>query len=481
MGHAKLVRSQPQPKETLSSPPKLAELWFTEELEPRLNTIEVKDSSGNRVDRGEVVLAEGNKKAQVELGDLTPGIYSVEWKVLSADQHAIRGSFIFTVAAPAQQAGTAVQSPVHTSPGPPNTQQEMAMSNSEDSGNRISLSRTVVRWLSYLAMMLLFGGFAFRALVLRPAVNKILTGDERIKAELTGDRRVIKTLWFGAITLAVTSVLALVLQTMDVFDKSFVQALSPSVVAQTLATGYGPSWILQAGTLVAIVLVLLLISRRLRQKPAAGHPILWWIGLAAGAAMLIAPTWIGHAMVSAKHFRIALFSDWLHLLAGGFWVGGLFHLALTWPTVLPTIPTHSRLPALHYLIRFFTRMAMPSVVLLVLAGLYNTWAHIPGIRALWITPYGQALSLKVLLVLVMLLLGAINNYHFGKRAARLANEREGVATATDGQFERGFYRSVVLEASLSIMVLLVTAVLVFLAPARNHPAMESSDKVVQPQ
>ena len=96
MGHAKLVRSQPQPKETLPSPPKLIELWFTEELEPRLNTIEVKDSSGNRVDRGEVVLAEENKKAQVELGDLTPGIYSVEWKVLSADQHAIRGSFIFT-------------------------------------------------------------------------------------------------------------------------------------------------------------------------------------------------------------------------------------------------------------------------------------------------------------------------------------------------------------------------------------------------
>ena len=429
------------------------------------------------------MLAEGNKKAQVELGDLIPGIYSVEWKVLSADQHAIRGSFTFTVASPAHGAGASVpiQSPVSTSPSPPNTHQEMAMTKSEDSEDRIFLGRTAVRWLSYLAMILLFGGFAFRSLVLRQAVNKILTGDERIKADLSGDRRVIKTLWFGAITLAVTSVLALVLQTMDVFDKSFIQALSPSVLAQTLATGYGPSWILQAGTLVAMVLVLLLISRRSRQNPAAGHPILWWIGLAAGAAMLIAPTWIGHAMVSAKHFRIALFSDWLHLLAGGFWVGGLFHLALTWPTVLPTTPTHLRPLALHYLIRFFTRMAMPSVVLLVLAGLYNTWAHIPGIRALWTTPYGQALSLKVLLVLLMLLLGAVNNYYFGKRAARMANEHEGAATATAAQLERGFYRSVVLEASLGIIVLLVTAVLVFLTPARNHPAMESGDKVIQQQ
>jgi hypothetical protein len=63
----------------------------------------------------------------------------------------------------------------------------------------------------------------------------------------------------------------------------------------------------------------------------------------------------------------------------------------------------------------------------------------------------------------------------------MANEHEGAATATAAQLERGFYRSVVLEASLGIIVLLVTAVLVFLTPARNHPAMESGDKVIQQQ
>ncbi len=84
--------------------------------------------------------------------------------------------------------------------------------------------------------------------------------------------------------------------------------------------------------------------------------------------------------------------------------------------------------------------------------------------------------MKLLLVLVMLLLGAINNYHFGKRASRLASQDNSSDTAAAGKaVERGFYRSVAFEASLGLTVLLVTAVLVFLTPARNHPAMENAE------
>ncbi len=66
LAHAKLERSEPKNNSTLQQPPQLVELWFSEELEAGLNTIEVKNQAGKRLDRGEVVLAEGNKKAQVE-------------------------------------------------------------------------------------------------------------------------------------------------------------------------------------------------------------------------------------------------------------------------------------------------------------------------------------------------------------------------------------------------------------------------------
>ena len=479
LGHAKLVRSEPKPKETLAALPKLVELWFSEELETGLNTIEVKDQTGKRVDRGEVALGEGNKKAQVELGELTPGVYTVTWKALSADQHAMRGSFIFTVSAsspaPPPVSASSDQSPNISPTATPHTQDQMSsMSGAEDSGDQVFRGQTLVRWLSYISMMLLFGGFAFRSLVLIPALRRALDDSERIEAERAGLRRILRLLWLGVIVLAMASVVALVLQASDVFDKSFRDSVSPNVLAQVLATGYGAFWLLQVLALTAIATILLLLTMNRKRHPEDQGSILWWLGLVAGAALLLAPSWTGHAVASMRHFRLAVLTDWLHLLAGGFWVGGLFHLALAWPAARSRIPDRNRPAALHHLIRLFTRSAMPSVALLVLAGLYNTWAHVPSLRALWVTPYGQALSVKLLLVLLMLLLGAINNYHFGKRVARLARNQESSEINRAAPNERSFYRSVAFEASLGLVVLLVTAVLVFLTPARNHPAMDAA-------
>ena len=467
LAHAKLIRSQPKAKETLSKAPKLIELWFTEELEPGLNTIEVKDQHGNRVDRGQVTLAEGNKKAQIELGEFKPGVYTVVWKSLSADQHAIRGRFTFTVATSTAQA----------SPTPGIAQVQTAstpmpeMSPEEDQGEQISSVQVLVRWLSYLAMITLFGGFAFRLLVLAPALRRALDGEERSKAVGASERRAVTLSWISVVLLVVTSVVALALQASAVFDASLTQSLSPSILMRVLATGYGGSWILQIVSLSVIGVILLLLTRRVKRQPAGQHSALWWLGLLAGAALLVAPSWTGHAVASAKDFRLAVFTDWLHLLAGGFWVGGLFHLALTLPAGLSVVSKPQRVIAVYHFIKRFTRIAIPSVVLLVVAGLYNTWAHVPNLRSFWLTPYGKTLSLKLAFVGVILLLGGINNFHFGKRAARLVKEQKDVGGTELARLERGFRRSVTLEAGLGVVVLLVTAVLVFLTPARNHPAM----------
>lgn len=471
LAHAKLIRSQPKAKEALAQPPKLIELWFTEELEPDLNTIEVKDQQGNRVDRGQVTLLEGNKKAQTELGELKPGVYTVVWKSLSADQHAIRGRFTFTVAtSTAQTSPTPGTSQVQTTSTP-----MPEMSPEEDQGEQISSVQVLVRWLSYLAMMTLFGGFAFRLLVLAPSLRRALDGAERSKAVGASERRAVTLSWISLALLAVTSVVALVLQASAVFDASLTQSVSPSILMRVLATGYGGSWILQIVSLVAIGVILLLLTRRLKRQPAGEHSALWWVGLLAGAALLVAPSWTGHAVASAKDFRLAVFTDWLHLLAGGFWVGGLLHLALTLPAALSVVSKPRRTTAVYHFIKRFTRMAIPSVVLLVLAGLYNTWAHVPNLRSFWITPYGKTLSLKLAFVGLMLLLGGINNLHFGKRAARLLKAQKAASGAELARLERGFRRSVALEAGLGVVVMLVTAVLVFLTPARNHPAMSPND------
>lgn len=481
--HAGLTRSAPKANSTSKPSPKLVELWFNEELEPNLNTIEVKDSQGQRVDKGAVTLSEGDKKAQVELNDLAGGTYTVNWKAVSMDEHTIRGKFTFTVEASEGGAAAAGTPPAPTraagtqgaaTPPQPEATTESSAPRVGGGSDEMSWTQTLIRWLSYLAMMMLFGGFAFRLLVLAPALRRATAGgSEGVVAVAASERRALTLSWASVVLLALTTLVALVMQASAMFDKTFAEALSPALLGRVIAeTGYGGSWLLQALSVVALTVILFLLSGRIKRSPAGEHAALWWAGLLVGAVLLVAPSWTGHAMAAIKHFRLAVFSDWLHLLAGGFWVGGLFHLALTWPPALAPLTKPQRTRSLHHVIHLFTRVAMPSVALLVIAGLYNTWAHVPRLEAFWMTPYGKILFLKLLLVGVMLLLGGLHNFYYGKKAAALEK-----AEATDPQahdaakLERGFSRSVALEAGLGILVLLVTAVLVFTTPARNHPAM----------
>ncbi|HEX6729442.1 MAG TPA: CopD family protein [Pyrinomonadaceae bacterium] len=473
LAHTKLVRSQPKANEVLSQTPKLIELWFTEELEPGLTSIDVSDEQSNRVDKGSVALSEGNKKATIELGELRPGVYTVAWKTVSADQHVIRDRFAFSVEA--SSAGV-----TSSTPGPFGTPEHGVPTgetvSEQEQGEQVSSDQILVRWLSYLAMMTLFGGFAFRSFVLVPSLRYSHDGPNQVTARTATEARVLVLLWLSIALLALTTLVALIQQASAVFDKSFVQSLSPSLWVQTLRTGYGASWILQIASLVVLGMILFLLKRQVKRYPAKEHSVFWWLGLVASAGLLVAPSWTGHALASAKDFRLAVFADWLHLLAGGFWVGALFHLALVLPRALASVPKPRRAIAVHQFITRFTRVAIPSVVLLVLAGLYNAWTHIPGLRAIWTTPYGKTLALKLFVVGVMLLLGALNNFHFGKRAARLVDAQKTNSDVTSlARLERSFRRSVTLEAGLGVVVLVVTAVLVFLTPARSHPAMTSND------
>ena len=354
--------------------------------------------------------------------------------------------------------------------------ESMPLGNSGE-GYEISPGQSAVRWISYLVMMTLFGGFAFYLLVLTPALRQVSLAKGSNESLNAGARRVVMLSWLSVALLAVTSIVALVFQASAVFEKSLSESLSPSLLGQVISdTGYGGHWLLETVALVALAVILVILSNRLKQSPAKSHKAVWCAGLVASAVLLIAPSWTGHAVAAAKDYRLAIITDWLHLLAGGFWVGGLFHLALTLPSVVGGFDKARRISLLHEMIKRFTRIAMPAVALLVLAGLYNTWVHVPSFSGFWLTPYGKTLLLKLLFVGLMLLLGGLNNFHFGKRAASLSKmQSEAKDPGERVKLERGFARSVKLEAIIGVVVLLITSALVFMMPARSHPAMSPAE------
>ena len=98
----------------------------------------------------------------------------------------------------------------------------MPMAQSEEAFE-IYPGRSGVRWLGYLAMMLLFGGFALYLLVLAPGLNQ--SGlDEVAKVTQVNaiGRRIVRWSWVSILLLLLTSSISLVLQASRVFDKSFV-------------------------------------------------------------------------------------------------------------------------------------------------------------------------------------------------------------------------------------------------------------------
>jgi methionine-rich copper-binding protein CopC len=96
--HAELKQATPSIGSTVSTAPGEVALNFSEELEPSFSTVVVRDSGGRRVDKDEVQVDNANRSVmRVSLESLTPGIYIVEWRVVTADTHHTEGTFKFRV------------------------------------------------------------------------------------------------------------------------------------------------------------------------------------------------------------------------------------------------------------------------------------------------------------------------------------------------------------------------------------------------
>ena len=96
--HAFPDHAQPAVGGTVSTAPSEVKIWFTGKLEPAFSKIEVSDSAGATVDRGDAAVDPDDPALMhVSLKPLPPGTYKVHWHAVSVDTHATDGDFTFTV------------------------------------------------------------------------------------------------------------------------------------------------------------------------------------------------------------------------------------------------------------------------------------------------------------------------------------------------------------------------------------------------
>lgn len=313
LAHAELVGSTPEVGATLQSAPATVRLSFTEPIERDFFALEVYAADRQRVDRRNARIPPDSVQAlEVSPGDLGPGIHTVVWRILSIDSHVVRGVFTFSVGVPGQAAGTATLPP-----------------GLEAGGTPFPLGATV-RWLTFLAVSVLTGGFAFAPLVLWPALGA--TGVAGPPAAQRATRRFLWVAWPAAGALLVLSLAALLLQGADASGQPLGEVLGGRAASRLLSgTKYGALWLARAGAVVALLFAVALVAVEAR-------PRTWsrWLGFGVGAALLLVLASTGHASAVARRTALAVGADWIHLLAGAVWVGGLVQLAIALAWIIHT-------------------------------------------------------------------------------------------------------------------------------------------------
>jgi methionine-rich copper-binding protein CopC len=96
--HAYLVRSTPAARAVVGRAPERVQLWFNERLEPAYCRVSVWSGDGQRVDAGDVQVAQTEPRLlSVGVPPLPAGAYTVKYRVLSVDGHVVEAQFGFTV------------------------------------------------------------------------------------------------------------------------------------------------------------------------------------------------------------------------------------------------------------------------------------------------------------------------------------------------------------------------------------------------
>lgn len=428
--HASLVESTPAANSVVAEAPPTAQIRYTEPLDASYSRVELLNAAGERVSTTPSRVDPND--AYVMLLDLPPlpeGRYVIQWRALStADGHTSQGTVSFGIGDP-----TAAQAPLVLPPPPP------------DPLTAPSSLDVTWRWLLFSALAIVVGSLIFGGFVWRPGAWSQPETEAAFGAAS-------KRLEVGTALLALLATIGL-------------------LVTASLSAGTNPFTFAvssRVGTILALRLALVgVLALALWRAPAHYRRILS-LGVGAGALLLISV--LSHSAVPQPadsmaeqlgRTAAAITLDWLHLIATAAWIGGLLPLLLALLILRRESPP-ARSNAATVLVARFTSIATAAVVTLALTGTIAAFQHIAAIDELWTTTYGRALSLKLILFGVLLLLGGYNRWRVHPQLVALTRAADG-----SQRWLRRLQRSIGVEIGASLVLLLAVGVLTAAAPARE--------------
>ncbi len=171
-----------------------------------------------------------------------------------------------------------------------------------------------------------------------------------------------------------------------------------------LATDWGLSWRLLA--VGALVTVAAFVFAAPDGRGSEARRAAWIVASSLAGAMCAFPAFMGHAAATEGLRWLSIPADFLHVLAAGSWIGGLFFVLIA--ELRERRETGRGNALLAEVLPLFSQVALIAGALLIGTGVLASWLHVASLDALVSTSYGRILLTKVGLVVVVLILGAVN-------------------------------------------------------------------------
>lgn len=430
--HLRLQSSAPAHGDTLRTPLAEIRLTFTQAVDQRFTTITLIDpSTGREIDAGAMLHAIGNSPTKEYMLMLThplvSGYFTVKWRTVGADGHAISGMFDFVVAAGDSMPSTSATNAQHPEEhGGHHAADVPALFNPET-----SLLWIATRWLNFLGLMLIVGTVAFEFFVLNRA--RIAIGDELATQIDTHTRNIALV---AAAAALVSNSLRLWLQLGSIHGTEKLWD-SESVSALLLGSGWGRAWIAQTVATIGFA-----IAAAIKTEDRLDS---WFTAAPLALIAASTPAFSGHAAAVQQMAIVPIVDDAIHIITASAWLGTL--AVLLFAALPPAALSDNGFAKAAVLVNTFSPFALMMAGVTVFTGTLNAFVQVEAFSDFWKTDYGRVLLIKIGLVLITATMGAYN--------WRVVKPRLGTEAATSH-----IRRSAASELAVAAIIILITAILV---------------------
>ena len=406
--HAELIDTDPDEGAVLEAAPDVVRLTFNEPVRGVPEGVQVFDAEGEPI-------ASSSRTSDTDLlvtldEDVTDGTVAVAWRVVSVDGHPIAGTLSFSVGAPSDS----VAAPVVDAP---------------EDGVPVALSLS--RWPAYAGLLLAVGLVWFATMLLPSGLDKLDRAWRRIVRAARLAAGISATAWLVGVPLTAV----------------YLRGTGPSTLldAATWRSMPAEEVVIAAVTAVGVLSAAWLLPRD------PGWSRRHQLAAVAGLLALAPPPLSGHTRAETETWLVVSV-DWLHLVAGSVWLGGLVGLSMTLPGLA------GRREAAAALVSRFSTAAAAVLAALVLSGAFLAWRIVGSWDALLTDGYGQLLLVKIGVAGLAVAIATYNRFRLLPRMTAAAGFHDRVDAA------RALSRTTGLEAVALVGVLLVTGFLTQKSP-----------------